>query len=85
MRLADINDFVDAKRVYERAYRRAFQKDRDATVYVDTITQIRELATLTDTPLKRTAMPEAGTYWTVIYRGVTFQFFSSDAYEGEDE
>lgn len=83
MRLDDINAFVDAKRVYERAYRRAFRDDRDATVYVPTVSAIREVATLTDTRLQRTALPEGGAYWTVDYRGVRFQHFSTEAADSE--
>lgn len=77
MRLDDINAFIDAKRVYERAYRRVFREDRDATVYVPSVSAIKEIATLTDTSIRRTPLLEGGCYWTVSYRGVTFQHFST--------
>lgn len=77
MRLDDINAFVDAKRVYERAYRRMFNENRDATVYAPSISAIKEIAVLTDTSIQRTPLLEGGCYWTLTYRGVTFQFFTT--------
>ena len=84
MRLDDINAFIDAKRVYERAYRRMFRDDRDATVYAPSVTAIKDIAIMTDTRLQRTPLTEGGCYWTVSYRGVTFQHFSTkDSEENE--
>lgn len=83
MRLDDINAFIDAKRVYERAYRRVFREDRDATVYVPSVSAIKEIATLTDTSIRRTPLLEGGCYWTVSYRGVTFQHLSTETVENE--
>ena len=72
MRLDDVNAFVDAKRVYDRAQRNLFG-DAERTVYLDTVTQFREAATATDSSIKRT--PVADGSFSILqftYRGVDF-------------
>ena len=72
MRLDDVNAFVDAKRVYDRAQRNLFG-DAERTVYLDTATQFRECATATDSSIKRVSAADSSfPILQFTYRGVDF-------------
>lgn len=77
MRLTDINDFIDAKRVFDRAYDRAFGMRSDGYVYMDSLNQLRELATATDKSMERNDLGEGNVIWRVEYRGVAFEYLAT--------
>ena len=73
MRLDDINAFIDAKRVYDRAYRRAFGEPDTCTIYLDSVDEFREAATVTDSHIGRSDVPDENfSVLRFCYRNVEF-------------
>ena len=77
MRLDDIHAFIDAKRVYERAYRRAFG-EHDTEVQVPSVSEFREAATLTDCSIKHTLIGDSTALLKFEYQGVTFWYMGGE-------
>lgn len=76
MRLDDINAYLDIKTAHDRMARRA-GIPYDEGVYLPTMSDFREAATVTDSSIKREPHPDSTTatfrFW---YRGVEFWYMS---------
>lgn len=74
MRLDDINAFLDVKVAYDRMARRA-GIPFDESVYLPTMGEFREAATVTDSSIKREAHHDGvGATFKFYYRGVEFWY-----------
>lgn len=78
MRLDDINAFIDVKRVYDRAFNRAFGSAAEEGIQLSTMNEFREVATITDSSIKRTPIGDSGSaIFRIQYRNVEFWYMSS--------
>lgn len=79
MRLDDVNALVDALRIADRERRRLLGGDvmPTTTVSVPTVSQFREIATITDTSIRRSEFNGA-TFMTLTYRGYEFNCLSGE-------
>lgn len=80
MRLDDIHAFIEAKRVHDRAYRRAFG-DLDTDVQLNPMSVFREASTVTDRHIQRTPLANGSAIFKFDYQGVTFWHIGSEEVE----
>lgn len=74
MRLDNINALIDAKRVYDRAYRRVIDEDPNTySFYFKSVDEFRQAATVTDSCIKRYPLNDEGeAILKFSYRGAEF-------------
>lgn len=82
MRLDDINAFLEAKAVYDRAHFRAFGRRTDHTIYLSSIGEFTEAARACDCSIKKTELPSGDSMFEFYYGGTLFAFFGADG-EGD--
>lgn len=82
MRLDDINAFIEAKAVYDRAYFRAFGERADHSIYLASIGDFTEAARLCDCSIRRIKLQGRDTMFEFFYNGTRFAFVGPDE-EGE--
>lgn len=76
MRLDDINAFIDARRVYARAYGRMMGHQLDDQVVMESAKDFTKAAQLCDRPIKRMDWDGGkGKTLSFDYRGVEFKLF----------
>lgn len=77
MRLDDINAFIDVKRAHDRMAKRA-KVFHDEDVQILNMSDFREIATLTDSSIKRDPMSDGSgdAIFSINYRSTKFWYMS---------
>lgn len=77
MRLDDINAFIDVKRAHDRMAKRV-GVFCDEDVHITVMSEFREIATLTDSSIKREPIDtcDGSAIFSINYRGTKFWYMS---------
>ena len=73
MTMDDIDELVDAGRVYRRAHRRVVGEDANMTVRVPSMSKLQEIASLTDRSIDRKPLDDRAVAFSLVYYGTTFE------------
>lgn len=73
MTIDDIDELVDAMRIYRRAHRRVAGEDANTTVRVPSMSRLREIASLTDRSIDREPLGGRAVAFSLVYYGTAFE------------